>query len=126
MNAQVTERRSRFVYESARLHAIALQCPVIPSQWEEREDDFKKQFRRLIRRLTSELCGGMREFQDFEEAHDSWVKKYFEMGWVYGESYDPECRTHPDLVPYDELDPKEKVKDEVFVRLVRLARDCIW
>ena len=72
------------------------------------------------------LLLNIKKFQDFEEAHNSWMKKYFEMGWKYGEKYDPENRIHPDLVPYDDLDPKEKVKDEVFVRLVEIARDCIW
>ena len=42
------------------------------------------------------------------------------------EKYDPENRIHPDLVTYSELDPKERVKDEVFVRLVEIAKDCIW
>ena len=118
----LNERRAKFVYEGARLHATQLECPIIPKSWEEREEDFKVQFRELI----SDLCSGKREFQDFEIAHNSWMKKYFEMGWVYGKKYDPENRVHPDLVPYNELDPKEKVKDEVFVRLVEIAKDCIW
>jgi len=45
---------------------------------------------------------------------------------VYGKEYDPENKVHPDIVPYNELDLKEKVKDEVFLRLVEIARDCIW
>jgi len=116
------ESRARFVYEGARLHAIQLECPVIPKAWEEREEEFTTQFVELI----DDLCSGKREFQDFEEAHDSWTKKYLEMGWVYGKEYDPENKVHPDIVPYNELDLKEKVKDEVFLRLVEIARDCIW
>lgn len=118
----LTIRRAEFVYEGARLHAVTLGCPVVPAPWSEREADFRAQFIELI----DDLCSGKREFQDFEEAHDSWMAKYFEMGWVYGPDYAPGQRIHPDLVPYAELDPKEKVKDEVFVRLVELARDCIW
>jgi len=116
------ERRAIFVYEGIRLHAVELGCHVIPPPWEDREDDFKEQFRQLI----SDLCSGKRKFQDFEEAHNLWMTKYFEMGWVYGDRYDPKNRIHPDLVPYNDLDPKEKVKDEVFVRLVTIARVCIW
>lgn len=116
------ERRAIFVYEGARIHAVALNCPVIPAVWGEREADFKQQFVELI----DNLCSGKRKFKDFKEAHDSWMVKYFDMGWKYGKVYDPVNRIHPDLVEYEDLDPKEKVKDEVFVRLVTIARDCIW
>ena len=118
----VNERRAVFVYEGARLHAISLDCPVIPALWGEREECFKSQFLNLI----DELCSGKKEFADFKAAHDSWMEKYFELGWKYGKKYDPETRIHPDLVPYDDLDPKEKVKDEVFVKLVEIAKECIW
>ena len=40
--------------------------------------------------------------------------------------YDPVKRIHPDLVPFDELDPKEKIKDEVFLWLVKMAKKFIW
>ena len=122
MKRKVAERKAKFVYEAARLHAQILGCPVVPKRWEEREEEFKEQFVELI----ADLCEGKREFRDFEAAHNSWMKRYLEMGWRYGEVYDPERKIHPDLVLYDELDPKEKVKDEVFLRLVEIARDCIW
>ena len=117
----LNERRAIFVYEAARLHAMALHCPVIPKPWAARRDGFRRQFLELI----AGLCAG-KEFSNFREAHDSWVNQYQKMGWKYGEIYDPKKRTHPDLVPYDELDPKEQVKDEVFVRLVQIAKDAIW
>ena len=114
--------KAKFVYEGARLHATELNCPVIPAPWEKRESDFKEQFVILI----DDLCSGKRAFQNPEVAHASWMKKYFEMGWEYGKEYNPEIRQHPDLVPFDKLDPKEKIKDEVFLRLVGIAKDCMW
>ena len=119
---ELNERRAIFVYEGARLHATQLECPIIPKPWKEREQDFKDQFRELI----ADLRSGKKQFRNYEEAHDSWVEKYFDMGWKYDKKYNPENRTHPDLVSYADLDPKEKVKDEVFVRLVEIAKDCIW
>jgi hypothetical protein len=46
-----------------------------------------------------------------EENHTNWMKKKLEQGWVYGESKDPEKRTHPDLVPYNQLPQVEQLKD---------------
>ena len=115
------KRRAVFVYEAARLHAVALHCPVIPKPWSKREDDFKRQFIKLV----SELCAG-KGFPSFEEAHNSWVSEYLKMGWRYGKKYDPEKKTHPDLVPYDELGPKEQIKDKVFLQLARIAEYAIW
>ena len=122
MSKKQNINRAGFVYESARLHATYLRCPVIPKPWSEREQDFKEQFIEIV----GDLCSGKKGFLDYEEAHDSWMKKYLEMGWKYGEEYNSEKRIHPDLVSYDDLSPKEKIKDEVFVRLVKIARDCIW
>ena len=115
-------RRAVFVYEAARLHALQLECPIVPKAWEDREAPFREQFVELI----ADLASGRRQFADPEKAHDSWVDKYLEMGWTFGEQYDPDRKTHPDLVSFGKLDPKEKIKDEVFLRLVKLAADCIW
>jgi len=116
-------RRAIFVYKGARLHAKQLGCPIVPKTWNEREREFKEQFIELI----DKLCKGQKEFRyPPKKAHDLWVKKYLEMGWKYGDEYDPENKIHPDLVPYDKLDPKERVKDDVFLELVGIACKYIW
>jgi len=116
------ERRAIFVYEAARLHAMLLRCPVIPKSWDERDPDFRKQLVELVDDLYSER----KMLRDSKEAHDSWVRKRKEMGWIFGKEYNPEKKTHPNLVPYESLDPKEKVKGEVFLRLVSIAKECMW
>ena len=112
--------RAMFVYEAARLAALAADAPIIPALWKEREQDFRLQFLDVIERQ----CGPQRSSSP-EELHGSWVQAYLRLGWKYGEEYDPGSRIHPDLVPYDQLGQLEKDKDAVFVALCEIAREYI-
>ena len=117
----LTPRRAEFVYDAARLAAIAANAPIVPVPWKERETDFRVQFLNVIERQ----CGLQRSSSP-EELHGSWMQAYFAMGWVYGEKYDRENRVHPDLVPYSELGKLEQDKDAVFVALCEIARQWIY
>jgi hypothetical protein len=119
--SDLNESRAIFVYEAARLAAIAAEAPIIPVLWEEREQDFRLQFLEVIERQ----CGPQRSSSP-EELHGSWMQAYLKNGWVYGEKYDPESRVHPDLVPYEQLGQLEKDKDAVFVALCEIAREYIY
>jgi hypothetical protein len=117
----LTERRAEFVYNAARLAAIAAKAPIIPVPWDEREGEFRMQFLDVIERQ----CGEQRSFSP-EELHGGWVQVYLAMGWTYGETYDCKERTHPDLVPYQQLGKLEQDKDAVFVALCEIARQWIY
>lgn len=117
----LNERRADFVYEAARLAAIAANAPIIPVPLVEREEAFRLQFPSVIERQ----CGPLRS-NSSEELHGSWMQAYFAMGWVYGEKYDREKRIHPDLVPYAQLGQLERDKDAVFVMLCEIARNYIY
>ena len=115
------ERQSEFVYNGARLAAIASGAPIVPVVWDEREDAFRNQFLKVIERQ----CGEQRSMSP-EELHGSWMQSYYAMGWVYGEKYDREKKIHPDLVPYAQLGQLEKDKDAVFIALCEIARQWIY
>lgn len=117
----VNERRAEFVYNAARLAAIASQAPVVPVEWVAREDSFRAQFLNVIERQ----CGDQRSSSP-EELHGSWMQAYYAMGWKYGEKHDPIAKTHPDLVPYAQLGQLEKDKDAVFIALCEIARQWIY
>jgi hypothetical protein len=119
--SDLTERRAVFVYDAARLAAIAANAPIVPVPWDEREEPFKKQFLEVIERQ----CGEQRS-RSPEELHGSWMQAYFAMGWVYGEEYSRENKTHPDLVPYADLGQLEQDKDSVFVALCEIARQWVY
>lgn len=119
--SNLLERRAEFVYEAARLAAVAAQAPIVPASWAEREEDFRQQFLAVIERQ----CGSGRSNSP-EELHGSWMQSYLSMGWKYGVKYDREARTHPDLVPYAQLGQLERDKDAVFVALCEIARSWIY
>lgn len=117
----LNERRAEFVYNGARLAAIASGAPIVPVEWSKREQDFRAQFLDVIDRQ----CGEQRS-KSPEELHGSWMQAYLTMGWVYGEVYNRENRIHPDLVPYALLGQLERDKDAVFVALCEIARLFIY
>lgn len=120
-NETLTERRARFVYDGARLAAISAKCPIVPAPWDDREQEFKSQFLKVIERQMGETRS-----KSPEELHGSWMQAYFSMGWVYGEKYDRGKKIHPDLVPYADLGQLERDKDAVFVALCEIARQWIY
>ena len=62
----ITQRRAAFVYDAARLAAIAAQAPIIPVPWDERETAFREQFLTVIWRQ----CGPQHSSSP-EELHGS-------------------------------------------------------
>lgn len=118
---EIIKRRAEFVYNAARLAAQAANAPVIPAEWKDREEPFRNQFLEVIERQCGEHRSGSPE-----ELHGSWMQAYIEMGWKYGEEYNRELKTHPDLIPYAELGQLEQDKDAVFIALCEIARQWIY
>ena len=114
-------RRAEFVYNAARLAAIAATAPIVPVEWSQREDAFKQQFIEVIERQIGDLRS-----KSPEELHGSWMQSYISMGWKYGGTYDRENKIHPDLVPYEKLNKLEQDKDSVFIALCEIARQWIY
>ena len=119
--SNLKERRAEFVYNGARIAAIASEAPIVPVEWSEREEAFQLQFLDVIERQ----CGEQRS-KSPEELHGSWMQAYYAMGWVYGEVYDRDNKIHPDLVPYADLGQLERDKDAVFVALCEIARQFVY
>lgn len=51
--------------------------------------------------------------------HDAWMADKIAAGWVYGEVKDAEAKTHPCLVPFDDLPPEQQAKDRLFRAIVK-------
>lgn len=50
--------------------------------------------------------------------HNAWMKDKLEAGWVYGSVKSTENKTHPCLVPFEELPEFQKKKDKLFCAIV--------
>ncbi len=59
--------------------------------------------------LTPELTA-LRE-RLAENAHDVWAAGRIRAGWTYGANRNDDLKTHPDLIPYDQLPESEKEYD---------------
>jgi hypothetical protein len=53
-----------------------------------------------------------------EQLHEAWCDYKRADGWTHGHVKDATAKTHPCLVPYDELPPEQRVKDQLFHAIV--------
>lgn len=114
-------RRAYFIYEVCRLEAEMSGRDIVPESWPTRDFDFQKQFIETIERL----CADDAPATTPEAEHDSWMRAYKAMGWKYGERRDPIAKTHPDMVPFEQLSASEQIKDAIFLEVCALAKRYI-
>jgi len=50
--------------------------------------------------------------------HNSWMKEKVDAGWMYGTIKDAEAKTHPCIVPFNELPEFQRKKDALFCAIV--------
>jgi len=56
-------------------------------------------------------------------SHESWLRQKENDGWAYGPVKDAVAKTHPCMVPYDQLSKENQIKDALFVQVVHSMRD---
>jgi len=54
--------------------------------------------------------------------HNSWMKDKIDDGWVFGEIKDPEKKTHPCIVPFNELPEFQQKIDALFCAIVNALK----
>lgn len=54
-----------------------------------------------------------------EHSHDNWMREKEANGWKFGEKKDEKEKTHPCMVPYNQLSDEHKAKDALFTSVVR-------
>lgn len=64
-----------------------------------------------------------RQITSPEQSHESWAAQKIADGWVYGGAKDPEAKTHPCLVPFDQLPAEQQMKDKLFFAITTTLLD---
>lgn len=68
--------------------------------------------------------GGVMAGNGPRESHEGWLAEKVAAGWVYGPVKDPEAKTHPCMVAYEDLPPEQRAKDGIFVGVVRAVLEA--
>ncbi len=55
-------------------------------------------------------------------SHENWLKLKVAEGWVYGAEKNPELKTHPCMVPYEDLPAEQRAKDSLFLGVIDALR----
>lgn len=60
-----------------------------------------------------------------KENHNNWMKMKASQGWVYGSIKNFKNKTHPDMVPYEDLPEVERAKDDMD-RFIQKESEKLW
>lgn len=81
--------------------------------------------------MKASAIAGVRCFLDDpnmtpEQLHEEWMNGKLRDGWVHGEVKDADVKTHPCLVPYDQLSAADRFKDTLFMSILMAYLDFIY
>lgn len=109
-SAVIVEACARAAHEANRVYCLAIGDDSQPP-WETAPDWQRDSARKGV---EGALSGNTPE-----QSHESWLAEKVATGWTYGPVKDPQLKTHPCMVPYGLLPPKQRAKDELFLSVVR-------
>jgi hypothetical protein len=52
-------------------------------------------------------------------SHDNWLQEKEKSGWKWGPVKDPDKKEHPCMVPYEDLPVDQRMKDTIFLAVVK-------
>lgn len=106
------ESISRTVHEAIRAWAMAHGQTDIPA-WDVAEPWMQTSTRQSVQDVLHD------KNMSGQTQHEHWVEQKMKDGWRYGPVKDPDQRTHPLLVPYEDLPDYERRKDQLVVAIVK-------
>lgn len=110
MHPYTDEQVARVCHEANRALQYA-HGDALPSQPWDAEDPH-------IKASAIEGVRNARNGQTPRQLHDSWMQFKLTEGWRYGPEKDWAAKTHPCLMPYEDLPQRERDKDALFQLIV--------
>ena len=111
-SSQQVERIARVVHEALRAWAAAHGQESYP-HW--------RQAKAWMKQSTRESVAFVLDHPDAGPGaqHDQWMAQKRRDGWRYGEVKDTGAKTHPMMVPFDDLPAMERAKDALLIAIVQ-------
>jgi hypothetical protein len=109
-NSIAIETCARAAYEVNRAYCIAL-GDMSFGPWDDAPDWQKNSNREGV---ALALAGATPA-----QSHESWLAEKIRSGWKYGPIKNADTKEHPCMVPYDDLPPNQRRKDELYLTVVR-------
>lgn len=111
------EAIARTVHEALRAWSMAHGRADFPG-WEDAPDWMKASSRDSVQFVLDNPAAGP------GAQHAQWMQQRLSAGWIYGPERDDARKTHPMLIPFDDLPEFEQRKDAVVCAIVTaLSRD---
>jgi hypothetical protein len=112
----LTEDIARVCYEANRVYCLTI-SENSQRSWDEAADWQKQTVINGVLHCLETLEKGSELIPS--QSHESWLEEKRATGWKYGAVKDPEKKEHPCFLPYDKLPLEQKMKDYIFVGIVK-------
>ena len=105
------EQVAKICHEAIRAYAIQFDGRD-RGPWEEMDTEYQESYLTGVDYITSP------EAMSAEERHAEWLENHLADAWVLGDERDDEKKTHPNMLPYEELPFEQRAKDAIFASMV--------
>lgn len=109
------EQIARVAHEANRVLQIIEEDPAPSLSWNFASEEQRAS---VVDGVKAALAGNTPE-----ESHENWIAFKVKHGWTYGPVKDEFEKTHPCMVPYDQLPANQQIKDHLFSAIVRTLGD---
>lgn len=116
MNPHDIEACARAAHEANRAYCIAI-GDLSQLSWENAPEWQKTSARNGV--------AGVIAGNGPEQSHVSWLAEKAATGWKFGPIKNPEKKEHPCFVPYADLPPDQRKKDDLFIGVVMAMLDAV-